>query len=584
MRLLSTAFLMIALTLMTTDTNSVAHAQTGTINAPDQPTPVLDIEKRRIVTSKRFPSDASPVCDVLIMGGGTGGVSAAIAAGLRGMSVILVEPTSALGGQFTSQLVPVPDENSHIEKEPGPATHRYRAIRENVRRFYRKQPNIVAGKEQNIGQCWVSRVSGLPGVWENALLQELNELQAMGRVKRIYKRHQIRSVTLSADGRVNYADIVDLDSGAVTRIGAKFLLDATEDGNVLDLAGLPTVIGQEAKSTYNEPHAPDVAHPEWVQSFTYCFLVRWQKDGPKTIVEKPAEYDYFKSLGEYTLDYVYSEKGTVTYKMLERAQGSGGPFWTYRRLLASSSFANGPKSPENDVALINWRGNDFHEETYLGKPLDEQVRVLERGKAFAQGFLYWLQTECPRDDGSGVGYPEIQQVPNTEVPALAPDSFALHPYVRESRRLKAKFTLTENHLTAKPDKPDAKWGEEFFDSVGCALYAVDIHPSKGEPHLLFPALPHHLPLGSFLTESGAPNVLPAGKNWGASRLALASARMHPTEWLVGEVAGSLAAFCIRNNIADPSTVRDTPERLKEFQDNLHAAGITLNWSEVLGGQ
>ena len=63
---------------------------------------------------------------------------------------------------------------------------------------------------------------------------------------------------------------------------------------------------------------------------------------------------------------------------------------------------------------MNWRGNDFHEESSLGKPLAEQARILERGKAFAQGFLYWLQTECPRDDGSGFGYPEIQLVtPNS---------------------------------------------------------------------------------------------------------------------------------------------------------------------------
>src|SRR6476469_5406016 len=78
-----------------------AEAQTPSTIAPDSPTAVLDIENRRIVTSARLPRDASPTCDVLVMGGGTGGVAAAIAAGLRGMSVIRVEPTSALGGQFT---------------------------------------------------------------------------------------------------------------------------------------------------------------------------------------------------------------------------------------------------------------------------------------------------------------------------------------------------------------------------------------------------------------------------------------------------------------------------------------------------
>jgi hypothetical protein len=142
--------------------------------------------------------------------------------------------------------------------------------------------------------------------------------------------------------------------------------------------------------------------------------------------------------------------------------------------------------------------------------------------------------------------------------------------------------LNENHLVASPDKPDAKWGTEFADSVGCALYAVDIHPAKGEPHLLFPALPYHIPLGSLLPAAGPVNVLPAAKNFGASRLALASARMHPTEWLIGEVAGSLAAFCLQNNVDDPAQVRNTPALLSAFQDDLRAHGVTLNWSEILG--
>lgn len=542
---------------------------------------VLDIEKRRIIEGRRFPTNAGPTCDVLVIGGGTGGVAAAYAAGLKGMSVILVEPTQALGGQFTSQLVSVPDENRFIEQDNGPSTRFYRLLRKQVRDYYATQPGIIAGREKNVGLCWVSRVSALPSVWETMVDARMEELQRLRRLRGVYRRHQLRDIAFLANGRFNYADVVDLDTGEVVRIGAHYLLDATEDGSALHMAGLPTSIGQEAREEYGEAHAPEERRPDWVQSFTYCFAVRWQREGPHHLVEKPVEYDYFKSLGEYTLDYVYSERGTVRYKVLEKAPESGGPFWTYRRLVASSSFAEPPDSPEGDIALINWRGNDFHEETYLGKPIEEQARVLERGRAFALGFLYWLQNECPRDDGSGNGYPEMQMVGSGEMAGLDPDGFALHPYVRESRRLQAQFTLNENHLTAPKDNPEAKWGEEFPDSVGCALYAIDIHPTKGEPPLLVPALPYHLPLGSFLARSGPTNVLPAAKNFGASRLALASARMHPTEWLVGEVAGSLAAFCIRRNIDNPAEVRDSPELLQEFRGELRGQGVTLAWSEII---
>ena len=54
-------------------------------------------------------------CDILVAGGGLGGVAAALAATARGRSVVLSEPTDWLGGQLTSQAVP-PDEHRWIER------------------------------------------------------------------------------------------------------------------------------------------------------------------------------------------------------------------------------------------------------------------------------------------------------------------------------------------------------------------------------------------------------------------------------------------------------------------------------------
>lgn len=518
-----------------------------------------------------------PTCDVLIVGGGLGGVAAAEAAARAGMTVILTEPTSVLGGQLTAQAVPVPDENSYIEREPGCGTRAYRLLRERLRTKYAAMPGIKPGRAANVGQCWVSRVSGEPAVWESAVRDHLQPLRGPAGIRQILTRTQLARVNrFPHSGRYHFADFVDLDTGRITRVAAKYLLDASETGDGIELAGSPWTVGAEARSTYDEPDAPEGGRPDWIQSFTYCFVARWQPEAPHVLVEKPAEYEYFKSLGEYTLGYDYSDsRGRVYYKMFERVPGAGGPFWTYRRLVAASSFDNNPQYAR-DLALINWRGNDFHEENPVGKPVEEQVRILKRARAFAQGFLYWLQTECPRDDG-GTGYPEIQ--PAADLPGMQ-GGFALHPYMRESRRLLAQFTLTENHLAPDPQRPEKKWAEEFPDTVGVALYAMDIHPAKGEPPFLSRALPYHLPLGAFIARSGPVNVLPAAKNFGASRLALSSARMHPTEWLAGEVAGRLAAFSIRNDL-DPAAVRGTPDLLARFQGELRESGVPLRWSEII---
>src|ERR1700751_4487463 len=84
-------------------------------------------------------------CDVAVIGGGTGGFAAALAALRDGMAVVLTEETDWLGGQLTSQAVP-PDENAWIEgrgSTPG-ATASYIDLRNRVRQFYRDHRNLTA--------------------------------------------------------------------------------------------------------------------------------------------------------------------------------------------------------------------------------------------------------------------------------------------------------------------------------------------------------------------------------------------------------------------------------------------------------
>lgn len=560
--------------------------------APYELSRVLDIERRRIIHVAPAPPNADfDTCDVLVVGGGLGGVAAAEAAASDGASVIIVEPTSVLGGQLTSQLVPVPDENQYVGRVKGASTDRYRALRDDVRAIYAAKPGIRKQAANNIGQCWVSPVSGLPSVWSQAIEARLSPFVQNGRLKHTYLRHQLRRIVrYSGNGDINYVEIVNLEDGHVRRIAPKMVVDATEDGSAAYLAGCPTRIGQEAATVFNEPLAPTVDHPDWVQSFTYGFLLRWEMDPEKQkpAIQPPVEYETFKKQGEYTLDYVYRGNGIEAYSVpygvlaaITHTSVAGTrtyqPFWTYRRLEAASSFTGG-KSPQGDIALINWRGNDFHMESYIDKPLDDQVRILKRGRDFAIGFLYWLQTECPRDDGQGKGYPELQPFTATDEPLVDEQGVALHPYVRESRRIIALEMLTSRHMEAI--SVDKRWGTEFADSIGCAHYAIDIHPSANEPHLLQTVVPYHIPLGALIPVSGPRNLVAGAKNFGASRLALASARMHPSEWLVGEVAGMLAAMSTRKDI-HPARLRASDAHRNEFLEQISAAGITRYWSEIL---
>ena len=73
--------------------------------------------------------------DIVIVGGGTGGCAAALAAARSGCRVIMTEETAWIGGQLTSQAVP-PDEHRWIESFG--CTRSYRTFRDGVRAYYRE--------------------------------------------------------------------------------------------------------------------------------------------------------------------------------------------------------------------------------------------------------------------------------------------------------------------------------------------------------------------------------------------------------------------------------------------------------------
>src|SRR5690606_28974223 len=72
--------------------------------------------------------------DILIVGGGLGGVAAALGALRSGSTVIMSEEFDWLGGQLTSQAVP-PDEHSWVEQFG--VTRSYRQLRNGIRQYYR---------------------------------------------------------------------------------------------------------------------------------------------------------------------------------------------------------------------------------------------------------------------------------------------------------------------------------------------------------------------------------------------------------------------------------------------------------------
>ena len=204
----------------------------------------------------------------------------------------------------------------------------------------------------------------------------------------------------------------------------------------------------------------------------------------------------------------------------------------------------------------------------LGATTNEKQKIIAEAKEQSLSFLYYLQTELGfkglklRGDMVGTN-----------------DGLAKMPYIRESRRIKAEFTILQQHVSAKC-RPNQIYAEKFADSVGIGFYRIDLHPTiGGDNYVDVEALPFQIPLGALIPKK-VENLLAACKNIGTTHITNGCYRLHPIEWNIGEVVGNLLAFCMSKNL-EPKQVRNDKKLLHEFQLNLVKKGFELEWRKNL---
>jgi len=257
--------------------------------------------------------------------------------------------------------------------------------------------------------------------------------------------------------------------------------------------------------------------------------------------------------------------------MPEDEKQRGQSLWLYRRIITREHYPEG--AMQHEVTLVNWPQNDYWEGNIIDKSAEHVACCLAEAKQLSLSLLYWMQTEALRADG-GQGYPGLYLRPDL---TGTDDGLAMYPYIRESRRIRAVFTVTENHVGA-----DARQGHEaevFADSVGVGCYRIDLHPSTAHINYIdVSSLPFQVPLGALLPVR-VENFLPACKNLGVTHVTNGCYRLHPVEWNIGEAAGALAAFCLSRRVA-PRAVRESQKLLGEFQGLLTSQGVELSWPKT----
>ncbi|QJU53343.1 FAD-dependent oxidoreductase [Herbiconiux sp. KACC 21604] len=523
----------------------------------------------------------------VVIGGGLGGTAAAVTAARLGVRVVLTESSDWIGGQLTSQGVP-PDEHEWIDRQP--ISPSYSELRERIRDHYRREYPLSAVARSavalNPGAGFVSRLCHEPRVAHLAVREMTSPLEASGLLT-VLTEHDPVAVRRSGD-RIEEVVLVDRRTGDEVVVHGGIVADATELGELLDLGDIEHVVGSEAASETGELHAPEVADPLDQQAVTWCAALEL-RPGEHHVIDRPAGYEGFRDTVPAfwpgpQLSWVDIEP--ITLERRERPMFAGRPedavdsadldLWHYRRILSrrmmDADWAG------HDVTLVNWPQIDYWDAPLVGPGVTaaDRARALAGARELTLSFVHWIQTEAPRSDG-GTGYPELML--RGDVLGTS-DGLAKEVYVRESRRIRARFTVTEEHI-GREMRGEGAGSALFDDAVGIGFYRIDLHPStSGRTYVDIDCYPFQIPLGALIPRD-VPNLLAANKNMGSTHITNGAYRLHPVEWSIGEAAGALAAFCTSGSL-EPAAVHADAGLLADFQRLLSdRLGIALAWSDEI---
>lgn len=529
--------------------------------------------------------------DVAVIGGGLGGVAAAIAACRRGATVVLSCEEPWLGGQLTSQAVP-PDEHPWIE-EIG-ATSTYRALRDGIRGYYRRSfPLSDRARELsglNPGAGWVSKLCHEPRIAVSVIEEMLAPFVSGGRLTIL---RLAKPVGADVEGaRVLGVTLQSAEVGDI-HVFANYVVDATELGDLLPLTGTEYVTGFEAQSDTGEPHAPAEAQPDNIQALTVCFALD-HVDGDHTI-DKPEQYEHWRAAAPeawggplLSLEAPHPRTGEKEYKQFvpnpgddvyavnadQSVKAGDDNLWLFRRIAARDMFERGAYA--SDITLVNWGMIDYLEEHVID--VDEQTMQsrVDDAKQLSLSLLYWLQTEVPRPDG-GQGWPGLRLRPDV---MGTTDGLAQAPYHREGRRIQSLRRVVEQDLSLAVRGDHG--AVQYDDSIGIGMYRIDLHPSTGgDGYIDVASSPFEIPLGSLIPQR-TENLLAGAKNIGTTHITNGCYRLHPVEWSAGEVAGLLAADCALSG-RTPHQVWHDARLTSDFQDLTERFGIPRRWPEGVTG-
>lgn len=444
--------------------------------------------------------EAKYSADVIVCGGGTAGVFAAVAAAERGQKVIIVEQFGGLGGTATFGLV-TPLMHTHINGDPQCS---YIVPKLNAKLF---EMGALSAEGRNFDPM------GLKVALE-ALCMEAG-------VKILL--HTFISDVIK-DGDAIKGIVVSNKSGTFV-IEGKMFIDCTGDGDVSVLAG-----ADYTKGNPETGKCQPISLRYVIDGVDIAALGEFIKDKPAEVgINNACSYD--------------KERGTVYMAVCRKGD------WTLSYLFDQAIEA-GDLAPEDKwywqafcmpgrPTSVAFNNPEFFDDVD-GTDAEHLTRTQLEGKQRIYRQLKFYKKYLRGFDNAYIG--EIAEMVG----------------IRESRNIVTEYVLTAEDLLTKRKFDDAFCQSNYpIDIHGKTLtnkYVAAVDDTKPW---------YEVPYGSLVVK-GIDNLLVAGRCLGCEFLAQASLRIQPSCRSSGEAAGIAAAMALEEGVLpreiDGRNVRKTMEQ------------------------
>ena len=480
--------------------------------------------------------------DLIVYGGTSGGITAAIQAKRLGHSVILIEPTRHLGGLTTGGLGATDIGNK------GAIGGMSREFYQRIKKYYQQEQVWVHSarpKDNGEDTQWTFE----PGVATktfSGMIQEAGVPVITG--ERLDLKNGVRK-----DG-ARITEIV-MESGA--RFAGAMFIDATYEGDLMARAGVSYHVGREANSVYNETlngvQTARATKHQFIKDVDPWIVPGDPKSGVLPGIQRdPAGPD---GSGDHRLQ-AYNFRLTTTDVPANRVPWPKPANYDPMsfELLLRNFEAGDHRVPWNPIFMPNRKtdtNNNFAFSTdnigmNYGYPEGDYAtreRIIQEHRDYTQG-LMWTLANNPR-------VPEKVRAEFQRL-GLAADEFTDNQnwprqlYVREVRRMISDYVMTEKNCLRQ---------EVIEDSVGMGAYNMDSHnvrrhltadgKVRNEGDIQVSSKPYPIsyrtirPRAAECTNLLAPLVL------SSSHIAFGSIRMEPVFMVLGQSAATAAVHAIQ---------------------------------------